>query len=286
MKGFLFVFAAALLLVVPASGQAPSGGSVRPTVEYDFTPPAGWKNTVKDPGYMMVNPSETIYLLIRQHSKNDYADAVRETEIDDTYRVVGKPQEIKNGGKTFRVTKTTTNGGTGVVDVFVLLSSKGGGVIVMALSSPATAAAAFEAGLSLAESVTFPGAPAAIQPQTPRATAAATPSASGWSGRLANKHLLFLFSGNGYFEEKHIYLCSTGNFIQTTGSGGYTPGNSDGGSFGAKGGRRGQWAVSGSVLLLQFQDGAVVRYNITPRQNSNEVGLNGKRFFLDGNAGC
>jgi hypothetical protein len=43
---------------------------------------------------------------------------------------------------------------------------------------------------------------------------------------LSDKRLLYLYSGNGYFEEKHMYLCPLGTCIQTTGSGRYTPGDS------------------------------------------------------------
>ena len=279
-----------LLLAIAAAAstltiaQAPSRSAAGPAVEYDFTAPSGWRQSVKDGGYMLANPSETIFILVRPHSRNDFADAVRDTEIDNTYRVIGGPQDLQNGGKTFRVTKQMPNGSTGVVDVFVMLSPRGGGVIVFALSSPSTSTAAFDTGLSVSNSVTFAGSGRANASSASRSASVSTPS--GWAAKLSNKHLLFLYSGNGYFEERHIYLCSTGGFVQTTGSGGYTPGNVDGGSFAARGGRRGQWAVSGSQLVLQFQDGAVVQYNITPRQAGNEVGLNGKRYFLDGNAGC
>src|SRR5205085_9553462 len=140
--------------------------------------------------------------------------------------------------------------------------------------NPSNATAAFDTGLKVYDSIAF------------ATSRQATTSSSGWEGALAGKHLLYLYSGNGYFEEKHIYLCSDGNFVQTTGSGGYTPNNSDGGSFGARGGRRGRWAVNGSVLLLQFQDSTVGRYTITQRAAKNEIGLNGNRYFVQANAGC
>ncbi len=284
LSHFLSFLAIVVTTTTFAIAQAPSRSVAGPTVEYDFMAPAGWKQSSKDGGYMLVNPSETIFILVRPHSRNNLADAVRDTEIDDTYKVVSGPQDLRNGGKTFRVTKQTPNGSTGVVDVFAMLSPRGGGVMVFALSSPSNASAAFDSGLSVANSVTFAGSVRSAPTAAP--LSASVPAPTGWAAKLSNRHLLFLYSGNGYFEERHIYLCSTGNFVQTTGSGGYTPGNADGGSFGARGGRRGQWAVSGSQLVLQFQDGAVVQYNITARQANNEVGLNGKRYFLDGNAGC
>lgn len=286
MKG-LFIIVVLTINAVATSvvAQSPSRAVADASVEYDFMAPSGWKQSAKKGGYMLVNSSETVYVLVRPHSRNNFADAVRDTEIDNSYRVVGGPQDLANGGKTFRVTKQNPNGSTGVVDIYVMLAPRGGGVIVFALSSPSTAPAAFEAGLSVANSVTFAGSASTFSRRAAPSTATAS-ATTGWGSKLSNRHLLFLYSGNGYFEERHIYLCSTGSFVQTTGSGGYTPGNADGGSFGARGGRRGQWAVTDSALTLQFQDGALVQYNITPRQASNEVGLNGKRYFLDGNAGC
>lgn len=284
----LILAAIALTFSGLSFGQgSPASSLQRSAVPYSFDAPSGWKRTEGAMGSMMVNPAESIIILVKPHSEGNAADAVRTTEIDSSYRVVGDAQTLKNGAKTFRVTKQTKNGGTGVVDVFVLMAPNGqGGVLVMALSGPANAAAAFEIGLNVSNSVTFGRSQQSAAPPLPRAAATASSGGSERESRISGKHLLFMYSGNGYFEEKHIYLCSSGTFVQTKGSGGYTPGNSDGGSFAARGGRRGRWSVSGSTLVLQFQDGAAVQYNITQRQARNEVGLNGKRFFIDGNAGC
>lgn len=243
---------------------------------YSFSAPAGWKGNKGDAGFALVNPAETIIVSVRPHSYADFQTALRDTKLDPGFEVAGQPQDLKDGGKTIRVTKRSA-AGVGVIDFFMLFSPNGGGVVVMALSDSANADAAFDAGLKISDSVAF------AKPQQAGATSA---SSSGWASALSGKHLLYMYSGNGYFEEKHIYLCRDATFAQTTGSGGYTPGDSDGGSFGARGGRRGRWSVSGSTLVLQFQDGAVGQYNITKRTASNEIGLNGKRYFVQANAGC
>ena len=144
----------------------------------------------------------------------------------------------------------------------------------MALSDSANAEAAFYAGLRISDSVSF------------TRTEQASGSASSWQSALAGKKLLYLYSGNGYFEEKHIYLCKAGSFFQTTGSGGFNPSDSNDGSFAGRGGKRGQWSVSGSTLVLRFEDGTVGQYAITARQAGNEIGLNGRRYFVQANSGC
>jgi hypothetical protein len=244
---------------------------------YSFTLPSGWKSNKGEAGFAMVDPDQTVIVSVKAHSYNNFQAVVGDTNLEG-FQLAGEPQDLKNGGKAVRVTKKNVNG-LGVVDFFVLFSPNGGGVVVMALSDSTNSVAAFNAGLGISNSVSFTRTqPGASIPQAG--------SASGWQAAFAGKHLLYLYSGNGYFEEKHIYLCRDGSFLQKTGTGGYTPGNSDGGSFAGRGGHRGTWNVSGTTLVLQFQDGDVGRYNITQRSARNEVGLNGKRYFVQSNSGC
>jgi hypothetical protein len=283
---FTFTF---LFLKAFVSGQIATPTAERSAaanVRYSFEGPEGWKKVVNDLGYQFTSPGEGVIVLVRPHGENDFAKALRTTEIDSTYEVIGDPFDMKNGGKSFRVTKVLSNGTTGVVDVFIMLSPNGGGVIVMALSGPANSDSAYKVGNSVANSVTFPGSPVtanrgAIQPEPAQSV-----GGSPWETRLGNKHLLYLYSGNGYFEERHYYLCSSGAFYYNAGSGGFTPGNSDGGSFAGQSGNSGRWGVNGSTLVLQFRNGNVAQFTLTERQARNEVGLNGKRYFLEPQPNC
>lgn len=241
---------------------------------YSFAAPGGWKSTQNTEGFALVDPAETIVVSVRPHGYNDFASVARDTKFEAGFEIAGKPQDLKAGGKALRVTKQTQNG-LGVIDFFVTFSPDGGGVIVMALSDSRNADAAFHAGLKISDSIVF----------TKPRRAAAGPSLP-WHTALAGKHLLYLYSGSGYFEEKHIYLCRSGIFFQTTGSGGFNPADSNDGSFAARGGKRGQWSVNDSSLVLRFQDGSVGNYAITPRQAGNEIGLNGRKYFVQQNAGC
>jgi hypothetical protein len=260
--------------------------SAAANVRYSFDGPEGWKKVVNDLGYTFTSPGEGVIVLVRPHGENDFAKAVRTTEIDSTYKVIGDPFDMKNGGKSFRVSKVLANGTTGVVDVFIMLSPNGGGVIVMALSGVANSDSGYKVGNAVASSVTFPAAPSASNRGGSQPLPGQSMTGSPWETRLSNKHLLFLYSGNGYFEERHYYLCSSGAFYYKAGSGGFTPGNSDGGSFAGRGGNSGRWGVSGSTLVLQYQNGNVVRLNLTERQKSSEIGLNGTRYFIEPQPNC
>jgi hypothetical protein len=254
-----------------SQGAAAAGRLSDDAAGYSFVPPSGWLSNKGDEGFALVNPAKSVVISVRPHAYNDFASVARDTKFEADSEVVGEPRGLKNGGKSLRVSKRTPQG-TGIIDFFVLFSPNGGGVLVMALSDTANSEMAFNAGSRLADSVAF------SKPQQS--------AASGWQATLTGKHLLYLYSGNGYFEEKHIYLCSGGTFVQTTGSGGYTPGDADGGSFAGRGGKRGRWNVNGSTLILQFQDASVGRYSITQRQARNEIGLNGNRYFVKSDAGC
>ena len=288
MKNIIIGLSGAVVMLVFAvvsfgqAGTVTSGQRLSDPAGYSFIAPSGWKSSKGTNGFVLVDPAETVIISVRPHSYNNFQAVARDTTFEPGYEAAGEPQELKNGGKAVRVTKKTPDS-VGVLDFFVSFSPKGGGVIVMAISDIRKSDDAFYAAMKISDSILFSNSPqpATVLPSTPTSS-----SASGWQSALSGKHLLYMYSGNGYFEEKHIYLCQSGTFIQTTGSGGYTPGDSDGGSFAGKGGRRGQWSVDAATLVLQFQDGSVGNYKIVQRPARNEIALNGNRYFVQANAGC
>ena len=271
------ILAVVLALTASAAclGQAaPASGSRVQSSGFSFVVPTGWRSK-QDQGWALASPDGSTVIVVTTHNYDNFESAVRDTRLTDGFEVAGKAQDLKGGGKTLRVTKRTPSG-IGVIDIFVLFSPNGGGVLVTALSDSRLSESAFNAGLGISDSVVFAA----------RSEGTAASGSSEWNDRLTGKHLLYLYSGNGYFEEKHIYLCRSGTFYQTTGSGGFTPNDADGGSFAARGGKRGRWSISGSILLLQFQDGSAGQYNLTKRPAGNEVGMNGKRYFVQANPDC
>lgn len=265
------------LLLVPCFSQASAGVRVTDAAAgFSFGPPAGFIADRGPDGYSFVNSEKTILLVVRPHRYATFEAAVRDTTIDPGTKIVVQPQDLKGGGKFVRLSKPTAQG-MAIVDIFVLFSPNGGGVTVIGLSDGKNADRSLLGAAEIAKSIVF------TRPVAPLGSAA---SPSGWQSILLGKHLLFLYSGDGYFEEKHIYLCSSGTFLQRTGQGGFSPGDVDGPSFGARGGRRGAWAISGDDLILRFQDGSVGKYKITRRQAGNEVGLNGSRYFIENQSVC
>jgi len=241
---------------------------------YSFAAPAGWKSKASEEGFGLVNPAETIILAVKSHNYQNFAAFAADANLErNGLELIGKPQDIP-GGSTFRTTKNTTKGRI-VIDTCVLFSPHGGGAIIAAFSDEANSAAAFETGISVAKSVRF---------VKPRQTAAGGSSQSALSG----KHLLYLYTASGYTERKDIYLCASGGFYQSTDLGGFTPNESNGSSFGSLRAAHGTWKVSpnGAKLVLSFRNGGTVEYQISKRQASNEIGLNGKRFFVQSQDKC
>ena len=267
------LFTMSLVLVVLGHGQTAAPARLSDTAAgFSFESPSGWTNNRTQDGFSIVNAEKTILLVVRPHQYSTFEAAVKDTSIEPGVKILVEPRDLRNGGKFVRLGKPTAQG-LAVVDIFVLFSPNGGGVTVIGLTDEKNAASSLTAAAGIAGSVVF------AKPQV-------SASSSVWSSILSGKHLLYLYSGNGYFEEKHIYLCGAGVFLQRTGQGGFSPGDVDGPSFGARGGRRGTWTINGNNLVLRFQDGSVGQYAITRRQASNEIGLNGNRYFVENQSVC
>jgi hypothetical protein len=241
---------------------------------YSFAVPAGWKSSADTEGFALENAEKTVILAIKAHNYKNFAAFAADANLErDGLELVGKPLEIA-GGTAFRTTKKTPNG-TIHIGTCVMFSPHGGGMVIVALSNEADAVTALESGWNVSQSVRF---------AKPLETASAGQSKSALSG----KHLLYLYTGNGYSERKDIYLCASGGFYHSTSLSGFTPNNSNGGSFGSLASKHGTWTISGdeSKLTLIFQNGRTTEYRIAKRPASNEIGLNGQRFFVTSQNVC
>jgi len=266
MKQYFRIFAGILILFSATAvfSQTESERLTDASQTYSFLPPAGWNSNADSEGFGLVNPQKTIVLAIKAHSYANFAAFAADANLDrDGVELVGEPIEI-SGGTAFRTTKQTPKGVLHI-GTCVMFSENGGGMMIVALSNEANAVAALEAGWNVSKTVQF---------YKPKQTAATS------SSPLSGKHLMYLYTGNGYSERKDIYLCSSGGFYQSTGMGGFTPNNADGASFGAMGKKHGTWSISGTKLMLKFQNGGTTTYTISKRSASNEIGLNGNRYFV------
>lgn len=253
-----------ILTAATAFGQTQTGRLTDATQTFSFVPPSGWlAKAGDDDGFALVNEPKTIIMLVKAHNYTNFKAFSDDAGLAaDGLELIGEPKAITNGNH-FRTAKRMRNG-IMVVDACVLFSEDGGGVIVTTLTDEANAAVGYNNCISVSSSVVF---------NKPKLSAAGDSPLSG-------KHLLYLYTGNGYSERKDIYLCASGAFYQSTGLGGFTPNDSDGASFGAMGKKHGTWSIVGTKLMLQFQNGGTTTYTISKRLASNEIGLNGSRYFV------
>lgn len=150
----------------------------------------------------------------------------------------------------------------------------------------------------LGKTITFT-APQVAQQANP---ARSTGSGTSWSDYMRGRYIVFYYTGSGYHEEDHIWLCSDGTYYRSNSSGGF-----GGGASGASGGQaNGGWQVTGTmpadgVLTLTTGPG-VFRGDTTfgsweeatgPSQASftlslqdNKLYLNGSKWFRDSNKRC
>jgi hypothetical protein len=123
------------------------------------------------------------------------------------------------------------------------------------------------------------------QPQTAQGSGGSG-SGSGddsWQSYLMGRHLVRYYTGSGYNEEQHIYLCSDGHFRKTFGSGGHTT-YGEGWSSGAmQSNDAGQWHATGTgntgTLVLQFGDGS--RAEVALEYRDNKVFFDGVQWLRD-----
>lgn len=105
-----------------------------------------------------------------------------------------------------------------------------------------------------------------------------------WQNKLAGKQLLYLYTGNGLSEKWSYDLCSNGSYHYLSNSS-YLSGNFIE-TFSAAGQdtQTGRWKITTKqnqpVLVLTNHSGEVYEFTLTTRSAGNEIGLNGKRYFL------
>ncbi len=271
MKRSLLILVAFICLASEGDGQSRETRLNDSSGAFSFVVPDNWKSESNAEGFAMANPEKTVIVVVKSHNYENFEEFGADANLArDGLELVGEPQRITNG-VTFRTVKRTPQGMV-VVDTCVLFSSYGTGVVIAGLSDEKNATASFEAGLAIANSVQF------------------SKPASGGSGpfasQLKGKHLLYLYTGSGYSERKDIYLCSSGEFYQSNDMGGFNPNDSGDSSFGSRRSTHGTWTVNGNSLALKFRNGNTTRYTLTKRAASNEVGMNGQRFFVQAQNVC
>ena len=98
-----------------------------------------------------------------------------------------------------------------------------------------------------------------------------------WQSYLRGRHLVRYYSGSGYHEETHLYLCADGHFRRHFGSGGFTSYGSGAASGAGSSQQGGRWRASGrgkhGSLHLVYADG---------RESEIALSYEDGKLFLDG----
>ena len=232
--------------------QDPSG--------FQLQVPAGYQ--VRQDASGAVCSDGTSIVVIKSHGYPNFESFAQQANLaQDGFTLVGEVQNINATDRHFRASKPDPQGGFLIADTFVRFSPRGGGSMVVALSNSQSAESGFYVGQGLSNQIQF------------------TQPAGGnvWEQALAGKHLLYLYTGNGYSERYDLYLYQNRAFSTRSDMSSV----SMNGSGAVAGGGEGSWAITpGGELILSYHNGNRQTYQLAPRQASNEVSLNGKRFFV------
>ena len=113
----------------------------------------------------------------------------------------------------------------------------------------------------------------------------AASGAGSWDAYLMGRYIARYYTGSGYTEESHLWLCSDRSFSFSGSSGGF-----GGGASGAsQGGGSGTWKATGmhagpGHLVLSYSSGQSVTYGLAVE--SGKLYLDGTQWLRDGNDRC
>lgn len=278
MKNLSVTFLAIIIFSISIYAQGSSDSELIRDTEsgYSFNAPEDWKNQKIDGGYVFTNSSETANIVVKPHNYEDFDSFVKaEVNLEVSgYKLAGQIRDLGNGGKFARVYKPSGNKYT-IIDAFFLLSPYQGGVLILTVTNDETTAnAVYEVATDMVKSVKY-SRPQQSEQSTNIQTA------------FAGKKLSYFYTGNGYSENRTIWLCPSGTYYSKSES----LSSSSIGSGSTYSEDAGTWQVQsngGSVnLILNSQRGKGQRnFTVTARQASNEIGLNNARYFVETHNQC
>ncbi|MEZ5344552.1 MAG: hypothetical protein R2681_03255 [Pyrinomonadaceae bacterium] len=271
------------ILIFLCSGIATAQNSTLKKIDdrqngYSFTVPKNWTDQAAEGGYILLNTDKTASIVIKPHYYENFESFVA-AEVNlqrDGLTQVGQVQDMGNGGRSFRAYKASGDKNL-IIDTFFLRISAARGLFVVALSNDGDgnlAKTSFEAASEIIRSLKYS---APVQSQVDEQIR------SVFSG----KKLSFFYTGNGYSESKTIWLCSSGEYLSKNDS----TSNSMLGSGATSAEDRGVWTIESNganaflVLTSKIGNGQR-RFALSARQASNEVGLNGARYFVQTQSHC
>lgn len=275
MKNFLLTLTVVITLSLGIFAQANLETIKDETSGYSFKIPENWSGEKANGGVVLVNKAKTANIVVKPHNYKDF-DSMIQTEggiEKDGFTQVGKTSSFAGGAKHFRAYKNA-NGQAVIVDTIFMVSEYGGGVIVAAISTnEQSAEVGFNGAVEVVKTMSF------TKPKQ-------SPQSSNLKSLFSGKKLTYFYTGNGYSESRKIWLCSSGAYISRSES----SSNSQIGTGATASSSQGTWTIKEAgtsvFLILNSNKGEFSQFEISKRQASNEIGLNGKRFFVENHNDC
>lgn len=233
---------------------------------YSFVAPNDWANQAIDGGYVMINAAKSANIIVKPHTYNDY-DSFVSSEVNlesEGYKLAEQIRDLGNGGRFARIYNSVR-----IIDVFFLLSPNNGGVIVLSVTTNATTAnSAFNVAYQIVKSVQY------SSPQP-------TSKSSQYRAIFSGKQFTNIYSGNGYFEERVIWLCPSGSYFSKVETGS----SSAIGSGSTYSEDSGTWTVQGNEnsvrLILNSNKGKGQRnFAVTAGKTNETVMMNNLKYFV------
>lgn len=228
--------------------------------------PAGYSVRQDLSGVVAGNADATSAIILKAHNFGSFEAFAADANLArDGFTLLGEPRVVGANTVHFRASKPDPKGLL-IADTFVSFKPTGSGCLVVALSDQAHADAAYYSAYDIVTS---------MRTTEPSASAAT----SAWDAALRGRHLVYLYTGNGYSERFDLVLGRQGAFTTSSDASSL----SINGSGAVQGGGQGTWTITAAgQLLLNYHDGRQASYTLAPGKAGNEVNLNGRRFFLMG----
>lgn len=266
----------------PTSGTKSSGQRVSNAfLGFSFNAPSGWQMQENNGGYAFGRGDQQVAITVSPHNYSSISELKNDTQnVQDansnTYLNARVDPYSETGAWVFF--NGTIKGQPFTIATISLISPNGGGINISSLSPASMYNDALANTLrSIANTVTF------SKPQT-------SALAEQWKAKLKGKQLLYLKTANGMSDKFSIDLCSNGQFVKKDNTSYLSQTYSDNFTYAGRSGDEGRWDImtqgATPVLVLRANDGKVFQYPITLRQASNELGLNGMRYFVRASEIC
>lgn len=286
MKKIISVSFVIFLSFVLASGQtaAKEERVIDSLNGFSFVVPVDWTSRKSEGGYVLSDATEKSNIVIKPHNFASYDELIKSQGSfeSDGFKQVGEMREFKTGGKFLRLYKQLSDKNLIADTFFVRSDAPYGGVILVSFSTDnETADEMYEVAYKIADGMRF------LNPETTiQKSEQSTGESSGIKKLFAGKKLSYFYTGNGYTENASIWLCASSRFFSKNES----SSSSALGSGFTQGSDAGTWDIitSGNniFLVIKSDKGGSWNISVTARQASNEINLNGKRFFVQTQSDC